>query len=235
MTRIACLLIVMMAAPLAHADPPRSAMSPEVKTHWDRALQLYSAHDYEAAITEFKAAFELDPRREFLFAWAQAERVSGDCPSAVVLYKRYLATDPPAKPAEAARNHLERCTQALSTRPEGAPLPEPQPTAADSPTADEAPRPVTVVVAPPPPPKPRGPWYRDVAGDALLSAGVVSLGAGASLFIVSEASAHGSALTYGDYATDTFARAERQRTIGVVGLGVGVALVTAALFRYWLR
>ena len=65
-------------------------MRPAAQALYDRALTRFGTRDYAAAIGDLEAGFALDPRREFLFAEAQAKRLGGDCRGAVVLYQRFL-------------------------------------------------------------------------------------------------------------------------------------------------
>src|ERR1043165_2668234 len=108
-------LLGMALSQRALAESPNA----QAKAHFDQGAVFFAAKDYEAAISAFEAGYALDPRPEILFAWAQAARLSGDCPSAIVLYERFLAGQPPARQARAARANRELCKQALATRPEG--------------------------------------------------------------------------------------------------------------------
>ena len=91
-------------------------MDPEAKVHLDRAVAHYAAKAYDAAIVEFRASYAIEPRRELLFAWAQAERLRGNCAAAVPLYRKVLDGQPSQQQAEIARAHLDRC-RALLPRP----------------------------------------------------------------------------------------------------------------------
>src|SRR5688572_3883005 len=92
----------------AHAQATE-AIDPQAQARFKRGLEYFKLREFEAALTEFEAAYAIDPRPEILFSMAQAERLSGDCASAVVLYRRFLIDDPPAVHAEAARTSLEKC------------------------------------------------------------------------------------------------------------------------------
>src|SRR5262245_38585026 len=73
---------LMLLAPRVHAAdaaPPDAPMSPDARAHYDRGLALYQAKDYAGAIREFEVGYAAEPRREFLFAEAQAKRLAGDC------------------------------------------------------------------------------------------------------------------------------------------------------------
>jgi tetratricopeptide (TPR) repeat protein len=95
--------------------PPAPAMTGEARAHYDRGLALYAAKDYGAAIQELEAGYALDPRREFLFAEAQAQRLAGDCQRAVPLYQRFLTSEPSPLQASAAQVGLARCAQQMAT------------------------------------------------------------------------------------------------------------------------
>jgi tetratricopeptide (TPR) repeat protein len=83
---------------------------------YERGIELYLEKDYGGAVRELSYAYSLAPRRETLFAWAQAERLQGNCPAAIRLYARYLEQDPPEEQVALVRGHLERCRR-LVRRP----------------------------------------------------------------------------------------------------------------------
>ncbi|HVR61962.1 MAG TPA: hypothetical protein VMU50_08690 [Polyangia bacterium] len=201
--------VTVAQAPPADAAPP---MSEAARAHYDRGLALFAAKDYRAAIAELAAGFAIEPRREFLFAEAQAQRLGGDCRGAVALYQRFLATEPPAIQVSAAQVGLARCAQQMATAPPPAPLiPTPAP-AVPAPSVD------------------RGPWYRDAAGGVLLGAGIVAAGVGAGL-VISAADATNTGVTYDDYSQKR-ASIERRWNIGAVALAAGAVLAGAGVFRY---
>jgi hypothetical protein len=105
-------LLALLFAPSARAQE-LTIMDPVAKQHLDRAVAYYEAHQYDAAIPEFRAGYAIEPRREFLFAWAQAERLRGNCAASVPLYKKVLASNPSPQQAEITRVHLERCMKLL--------------------------------------------------------------------------------------------------------------------------
>jgi hypothetical protein len=203
------LLLVLLAGARASAAEP--VMQAEAKAQYDEAMALYAAHDYRAAIAHLQTAYALDPRREILFAEAQATRLAGDCAGALPLYRRFLATSPPPQQVEATRIAVARC-EAAALAP--------------------APPPAVIAAPPPPPPPPR--WYQDRAGGLLAGAGVVGLGIGAALV----ASAHTAdddarAVTsrYDAYETQRN-KAERRWLAGVGALVAGSGLLVAGAGRY---
>jgi hypothetical protein len=191
-------------------------MKPAARALYDRGLSLYQAKDYPAAVKAFEDGFALEPRREFLFANAQARRLAGDCRGAVPLYQRFLEMAPPAVQASATHIALARCAQQMAAEPPAPPPP--------------------VLVAPITPPPSPPPWWRDRWGATLLGAGVVGVGVGVG-FLVASFSALPPAGT-NDHAqhAGAFATAESRHTVALLALAGGGALAAAGVARYaWIR
>lgn len=114
MTRIVIAAALAVAPGLAAADEPGS---PEVIPARARALAMqgrayHDAGDYGNAIIAFKEAYVMAPSAGLLFNLAQAYRLAGNCDDAAMMYRRYLATDPPAESRAIAEGHLatvDRC------------------------------------------------------------------------------------------------------------------------------
>jgi len=229
----------------AAADPRPAQAAPtspqaEADAHLRRGLELYDARDYERAIEEFRAGFALDPRRDFLFALGQAERLSGDCGSAILYYQAFLRARPSSGQAAAAREQIQVCHLLLSTekpkrrersaraveRDEPPPLPR-----TSRATGTPGPRPA------PAPRDDRPPWYSDLTGNLLLGGGVVFLAVGGGMWAASASAASSAegAATYPEYDT-LIDRARRRRTLALTAGAAGVALVGAAIWRFrWGR
>ena len=187
-------------------------MHPAAQALYDRALKGFETRDYGAAIADLESGFALDPRREFLFAEAQAKRLSGDCRGAVVLYQRFLTTKPPALQVDATQIALARCAQELARKPE------------------------VVIVTPPPPPPPRPPparWSRDPWGLALTGAGVVAVGVGIGYFVSAELarSDAGNAPTYAAYMS-RWSIASSRADVAIGALAIGGALAATGVARF---
>jgi tetratricopeptide (TPR) repeat protein len=212
------------APPTAPAAPPEAAadaMNAGARAHYDRGLALYADKDYAGALTELRAGYALDPRREFLFAQAQALRLGGDCKAAVPLYQQFLTSGPDDVQVNATHIALGRCAAQMAA----APVPPP---AADRPRAPPPPTVTTPARTPPPP------WYVDVAGGALLGGAVLGLATGA-VFTVSALSERDDAdqrsANYAEYMQHWNAARSRER-VAIVGFAAGAALTTAAVVRY---
>lgn len=242
----AVVLVLPTGVALGQPNDDPGAMSVQARKHLELGLTHYQARDYEEAIREFRAGYVLDPRPELLFAMAQAERLSGDCRSAITAYEKFLEAGPPEQQAAAARDAVERCKIALGSGMRGeddderAARDEPSaPAATAEPAASPtAASPVREVAASGPAANDslRRPWYRDKVGATLLGVGVASAAVGLGFYVASssdEAAADG-APTYGEYE-DLLARAEKRRTIAWAGIGAGTALVGGAALWYLLR
>ncbi len=231
--------LAMTLPPLvARAEEPNAvanASNERAETHVQRGVEFYAEKQYELALVEFRAAYALDPRPDYLFALAQAERLSGDCPSAVVYYREFLATDPAQEQAKVARINAARCERALESGPTG----QPAETDVALRKADEvaepeaAPEPMVLAASPAPPPSP---WYTDPLGDALLATGAVAVLAGGGFLLAAE-NAEGKAsdaTTYDAYSA-SLNTARSRRTIGALSLAGGALLTGAAIYRFVRR
>lgn len=188
-------------------------MRPDARAFFERALSRFGSHDYAAAIADLEAGYALEPRRDFLFAEAQAKRLGGDCGGAVALYQRFLMTGPPAVQASAAQIALGRCAQELANRPQ---------------VVVTLPAPV-----PPPPPPPR--WWHDPWGLTLSAAGATGLVVGVgylAAFFVARDDANG-APSIGEYMRHWSAAGTRL-DVAVGALAIGGALATTSVVRFAL-
>jgi len=219
------LLVPMLIVALICAGTKTEAapLGSAAQGHLDAALKHYAQRRYEAAITEFRAAYEKEPRREILFAWAQAERLSGDCPSAMALYQKFLGSDPTSAEESAARLNLKRCEEALGQPAAPPPAPTPPPPAVVPPPTVTPPPPST-------PPPTRTSWRQDRLGIGLTAAGGLTLAVGAVLAGVSATNAPQGALTYQAY-TDRLGSAEGLRAGGLVLVGVGAGILVTGIVR----
>jgi tetratricopeptide (TPR) repeat protein len=94
---------------VAHADVPAKA-----RLLADRGRASHEKGDYATAVALFTEAYALAPSPALLFNLAQSYRLQGDCDTAVLMYKRYIDTDPPPEALALARAQLanvERCAR----------------------------------------------------------------------------------------------------------------------------
>jgi tetratricopeptide (TPR) repeat protein len=214
---------------LAVATPARGAPSvlqdPEARAHFEKAQQHFDAENYAAAVPELKAAYAIEPNPMLLYAWAQAERMGGDCARALVLYRRFLATDPPQRSADVARANVLDCEAQVGPQP---PPPPPDPgdgAGDDRGSGDTDGRTGSTRPA-------DRPWHRDPAAGTLLGLGAAATVAGGIAIGVGRGQLARSteAPTEGDYFREVD-RARQTNLVGWVVLSVGGALLVAGAVR----
>jgi tetratricopeptide (TPR) repeat protein len=105
------MLAVLLGAPLAaRADE----ITPKARVFADRGRELHAQGNYAAAIDAFKEAYVISPAPALLFNLAQSYRLEGACDDARIMYRRYLASDPPPEGREIAEQQLvnvDRCAR----------------------------------------------------------------------------------------------------------------------------
>jgi hypothetical protein len=192
----------------------------EPQTAFDRGAALAAERRYDEAAQAFQAAYDLDHRKEALFAWAQVERLRGNCGAAVPLYRRFLASaDLTPAQSEAAALSIRRCEAEPEPRPE-APAPAPVPAAV-----------VTVPVPAPPPARSR---RAVVTSGVMLGGAVASTGAAATFYLLSRNDERlaSSKDVWQDYY-DAARRARDRQRLSAGLFGAGVLLGGGALLQ-WL-
>jgi tetratricopeptide (TPR) repeat protein len=223
----AVLVAIALSSPDALAGPPDheppvdddggGTVDPVTAEDWLRlGLTRFEREDYSGAIDAFKRGNAIDPRPQFLFAIAQAERLRGDCKAALVYYRRFLTTSPPEEQAAAATQHLRRCSAVVSAAPTPAPEAAPPP-------------------PPPPPvePEPEAPPFWSDPITLAVGGGAVALSLTGAAFLVAAGDASddaATAATYDEHASLLDRAASRQR-IGLITLSAGVAVGGYAIYR----
>jgi tetratricopeptide (TPR) repeat protein len=208
------LVFALLALPaLAFAGPKEKA---EAQKHIEKATTAHQGGRYDVALTELQAAYGLDPQPDLLYAIGQVHVKLGKCEDAIASYEKFLATNPPAEPAAAAKEAIDTC------KAQAPPPPEPEPT----------PPPPPVAPTPPPPPQSK-PFYTDVIGDALAGAGVVSIVVGVVMYssAVSTLDDAEAATTYDEHK-QLVDDAHMKRNLGVVFGGIGVAALGVGIWHY---
>jgi len=216
------LVAVVALAPRAHAD--------DAKPHIERATELHKEGKYTEALDELRLAYRLDPQPNLLYAIAQIHVKLGKCPEAITYYEQFLATEPAAGPAAAARQAIDVCK---STPPPPEVTPEPTP-----PTPPPDPTPPAPTPTPPPGPTATGvtPLYKDPIGAALVGAGVVAGVVGIVLYrgARSDLDQAESATTYQD-SEQLVDDSHRKRTFAAIAGGGALVLVGAGVIHMVVR
>ncbi|HWO19667.1 MAG TPA: hypothetical protein VNO30_12860 [Kofleriaceae bacterium] len=92
------------------AQPCPQVVSPAAKqkaaAHFERGRNAYNFGNYDDAIREYQAAFDLTCAPEFVFNIAQTYRTKGDKRMALDFYQKYVDLDPNGDGVSSARSHI---------------------------------------------------------------------------------------------------------------------------------
>jgi tetratricopeptide (TPR) repeat protein len=212
-TRLALLVIGSLATSVAAqpaAAPNKSPAQQQIdlsRLHFEAAKVAMKRGDYQAAVTEYLAAYQLYPDPEFLFNVGKVYQLAGNEPEALTYYQKYLDLDPDGRGAADARTAIDELRRSIAAKQDAA-------------RRAEVPPPAPATYA----------WYRDSIALTLLGTGVAATGVGTG-FLVSAQLADHDARTAPTYpqAQDAANRARQRRTVGSITGGVGVALVGGGL------
>jgi tetratricopeptide (TPR) repeat protein len=213
-TRAAVVAAVLLAA------APAAAQSAD--EHARLAEQYYQVGNFEGALAEFRAAYQLDPKVDYLFAMATIEEQRGGCAAAIELYEQFLATAPPEEDAAVAHAAIDKCKETLGI------------TDQPPPPVDDEPRPPPAEEPPPAPRRITRPFYTDLLGDALVGAGALGLAAGGALYLLARGDADAAAevgISHDEYQA-RWQEAQDRRRLALIAAGVGGALVVGGVVRW---
>lgn len=216
-TSTLCSLAIVAVSTPARAD--------DAQTHIDEGTKHYNVQRYDRAAEEYQAAYLIDPKPDYLYALAQAQRLAGDCAKSVQSYRAYLRTQPVPEDRAKAETNLARCLEELKRR-------EVTTQAADGEAPDALPSEAEVAPTP-------SPDKSYLVGHLLVGAGLVALGGGAYLFRdgYRTIEAHNNATTYDEFIASRAGvdDARRRQVLGVAALAAGGGLVISGVAFYILR
>jgi tetratricopeptide (TPR) repeat protein len=210
--------LVGLWAAVAHAAPlkPKNA---KARKHFDSAVELYKAEDYDEAAAEANRGLAIEQHESLLFILAQAERQRGNCVEAVEILTKFIETTESDDMRENALTAKALCAEELAELARQAELAAQQAAEAEAENEPE-PEPVT-----PPPPVPVKPWYRDPLGGALVGVGGAAVLAGGAVLISAAVLDPDAAADYGDFDER---RRLRPKLVLAGGITAGVGALLAA-------
>jgi tetratricopeptide (TPR) repeat protein len=206
-------------AVLAALEIAARADVPTAENLYDEGQTAYARADYATAIAKWQASYDLSGKSGLLFNLAQAQRLSGDCPRALVAYQKFVEADPDLtseqhKLAEDFMHELEVTCQTVAR-----------------------------TIAEPPIEVPK---TRPTRGRELKIAGLVTSGAGATSIVIGLVLGHHAA-TLGDAVTNACstscdwsaqksndAAGRRDATIGYALDTIGAAAIAGGAIMYYL-
>jgi tetratricopeptide (TPR) repeat protein len=92
----AVVVIALLVGSASAAPTASDAASVAARRHFQDGSKAFSLGEFEAAIKEYRAAYNAKPDPAFLYNIAQAYRLAGDAGQAVFFYKSYLHNLPEA-------------------------------------------------------------------------------------------------------------------------------------------
>jgi tetratricopeptide (TPR) repeat protein len=186
-------------------SPARADNSTNARALLQQGVELYRVGKYDDAIAALQRSYELDAKLDTLYALAQAERLGGHCPDALVHYNKILETATEPSLAGAVKNNMGLCV-----------------TAKDRDKHESTPS-AAVVITKPPRPSP--------LVVTMLAGGGVVLGTSVGLLVAASSSqdAAGTAMTFDEYDRLT-RRAGLERGLGYTFAALGVAGLGASVY-----
>ena len=167
---IGLIAVALACAAAAHAQPDDDVA--RARTHFEAARALYQLGNYNEALREFAAGYQLAPRPQFLLNLGQCYRKLDDLQNARAMYQRYLHDAPSTDPERPqAQQILAEIDRQIADRQAAAPPPTAPPTAQSEPAAA-----TTTLTATAPP---RKSWIK--RNWWIIPVGVVVVGAGVGL------------------------------------------------------
>ena len=154
-TRVLVVLLVVSAvvlwSPLVAADPAE-----EAKHHFEEGSKAFSLGEFQRAVTEYKAGFEVRPDPVFLYNIGQSYRLAGNLADAVSFYRSYLRNAPNAPNRREVARRIHDLEEQLASQKVLSTAPPNSPVAPGGSAATEEPQPAATTEPPttttPPPP-----------------------------------------------------------------------------------
>jgi hypothetical protein len=159
--QIALILVLALASRSALAQSSEDQIA-RARTHFEAGRALYQLGNYNEAVREFKAGYELVPRPQFLLNLGQCYRKLNDLEKAREMYQRYLrdapVTDMERPQAQQILAEIER--QIAASKPPASPPPQPAPSESRRRAPSQAAPAASVTVIRPAPPREKRPFIR---------------------------------------------------------------------------
>ena len=231
--------LLLAALTVTRASPAQAPPAQEAKEHFERGTRHFNIQEWSDAIQEYKTAYKLDARPEYLWALGQTQRLSGDCEGAVRSYQSFIRSGASPQQTAAATELIEKC-KATAPAPKGPSAPDPKAEAkrraeAEAKMRAEAEAKMRAEAEA----KMRAEaearrWYKDPGGHVLFFGGAAGLVVGSVLLVVGNGQVNDA-----NAATDSHAFATLRdgsgsmfQRAGVGALVAGGALAAAGVVRF---
>jgi tetratricopeptide (TPR) repeat protein len=158
----------------------------KAKAHYDEGEKAFRLGEFQRAVTEFKASYEVSAVPLLLYNVAQAYRQLGDSRQALFFYKQFLATGPNGDSKRVAEQRVAELSKAIEEASKAREAPPTDTVPIDHRPSDATPAAVNtsgpVVLTAPPSEADRRPLHKKawfwgvIGGSAVVVAAAVSLG-----------------------------------------------------------
>ncbi len=217
-------LLLLLSSSSVLALPEDACFKDEkCKEHYSKAIKLYKEEDFDAAMSEFQAAYSVRQMPLLLVNIGRTLQKLGRPKEALVYYERYLQAESKIDPETKKRvdEYIVQVRAAIG----------PDAAASEKPPASETPKPVPPEVQPPPPlpppaPPPPPPGRNFIIGGAILTAvGIASIIACVGLAVASQNQFNTFKSSVDEF--DKLAAKSSAQSLGYGAIGIGT-LGTAA-------
>jgi tetratricopeptide (TPR) repeat protein len=99
------LSMLLVATPILAA--PATPGEVTAKQHYEAGTTAFNLGDFQKAVVEYKAAYQLRQDPVFLYNIAQAYRLANDLPNALFFYRSYLSNSPGAPNRKEVEGRIE--------------------------------------------------------------------------------------------------------------------------------
>lgn len=238
MGRLQARMIVLLIAGLVTTTAgAESARLREAREHFESGAKAYKLGDYERAIVEYKASYDLHPAPLLLYDLGQAYRKVGRFEQALHSYQQYMADAPPTSAhladAQAQVDELKKLIDEQHARQSAPPdgVAEPERTATMAPPQVTEQR--TGPTVGPSASSHRRTWYSSGIGWGLSVPGLLAAAAGAALLghaeqLRSDAAIAGSLPMQNQLLADV----PTYRISGAVVIAVGAAALVGGVLAF---
>ncbi len=168
--------MAVLAAGLISATSARADDRAVAREHYQKGTKLFDLGQFDDAVKEYEAAYQVKDDPVLLYNIAQAHRLAGHHERAIFFYKSFLRRMPKAPNREDVLQKIAELQRKLD-HPEPGPAPEPTPTPTPTPTPAPTPiaRPQPLRPTPVKPAPAQAGQTMKIAGFALIGVGAAAL------------------------------------------------------------
>lgn len=228
--RVAVLMVMLLRPGLALAE---NGDAQKAKQRYETGERAYRLGDFDAAVRDFKAAYQLAPVPLILYNIGQAFRLKGDGAQALFFYQQYISTGAAGDSRRVAEQRIAELKAADELQRRAALSSPPPATKASLAVQPEALAKPEVAKLTPPSLGTRRSWYRSPAGLVCSILGLGAAGAGAGLLVRADSLEATKSTAPSVAAQERLAQDVTGLTAGGwVAVGVGGALLVTGIVMF---